>query len=1045
MKHLLAMRGPTLEIFASYLLFAALEVEGSKGMQFLRFLLESGVSPDSIDPNNCRCSALHRAVKLDSKVAVELLLTYGADPDAQTKITKEDARLTPLHYALVLYNDGEVAKTLINFGANVNSRSVKPLIQAVKKGNSALIRHMLEAGADPKLLPVGGFSVIYYAIHHHESILVNMLIEAGVNSNLLIEELQDADIEFLEDEFNPYREARILAPIQLAVLQGETDIVNRLVEDGAVLDRFIEPEVLKKMGQGLPFWGLLTPLQISVEQNQKEIVGILLDAGATIDYRHPATATALQLACQLPAGEKKKAELIDVLLTRGADINAPPGEDAGRTTMQAAAECGDHDLLKLLLSRGGDPFASASEKNGITIFQAALKSGSVQLVDYVFWELGSQEGSIRCVDGINYLAEAASTGNLQLLRTVSMSWFRLGLFWPKEYILSAVKVAILEGSTHLIEFLDPDLSSILQEDVCSMICECIWNGNKRIFDLLLQRSVKPNLNYAQLGYPTPLWLAMHEDEDYMAQCLINDGANPNQQSLAICRKDCCCDNRLEMPLKQAILQSGSRCIELLVDKGADIHCWIDGIQTPLLISLQEKNETAADFLLINGADPNAVGLLDEITALGLALDQGISLPTVKLLIHCGADVNQPSMWGTPLEQVVRGAFRYHDPIRRCKLLLTAQLLIEAGADINASKTGLTALEAAVQNNNKKLVKLLVNAGADVNSSSAGTSALQLAVSNNNWELAKLLVEAGADVNYSENRMTALEAAVQNNNTKLVKMLVNAGANTSTSSNGVSLLELAVRGNNVELVNLFLDEGANVNTSAMWQTALQTAADLENLELIKCLIGRGADINARSLSQTALQYAAMHGNIEIVEYLIEHGASVNEEASPYYNATALGLAVWNDHTQVAIFLTENGACVDKFSATDGITTLLQLAAKHGNHEIVTCLVENGAAVNAAPATEKGATALQFAAINGNIKMAVFLIENGARVSAKGAEIDGRTALEGAAEHGRLDMVYLLLDHDEEPDTIEERCRNAAEFAEAEHHAVIARILREYERP
>jgi ankyrin repeat protein len=126
-------------------------------------------------------------------------------------------------------------------------------------------------------------------------------------------------------------------------------------------------------------------------------------------------------------------------------------------------------------------------------------------------------------------------------------------------------------------------------------------------------------------------------------------------------------------------------------------------------------------------------------------------------------------------------------------------------------------------------------------------------------------------------------------------------------------------------------------------------------------------------------------------------------------------------------------------------MLQLAARHGNHQIVTCLVENGAAVNAAPAAKRGATALQYAAINGNLRMAVFLLENGARVDAKAADVDGRTALEGAAEHGRLDMVYLLLENDEEPHTIEERCRNAAEFAEAEHHNVIARILRDYKRP
>ncbi|RYC92947.1 hypothetical protein BFJ63_vAg4372 [Fusarium oxysporum f. sp. narcissi] len=540
-----------------------------------------------------------------------------------------------------------------------------------------------------------------------------------------------------------------------------------------------------------------------------------------------------------------------------------------------------------------------------------------------------------------------------------MSWNRLGLHWHKEYILSAAKVAIRKDLTHLVEthiveFLDHVPPSITQEDVNSMICECIWSGDHRTFDLLMHGSIEHNLDCAQSEYPTPLWLAIHEGKHYMAQCLINTGANLNQESLAICRKGLCCDIRLEMPLNQAILQLDSKFMEILLDKGAD---------------------------------PNKVGLLDERTALGLALHQDVSLSKVQLLIHHGSDVNKPSVWGTPLEQVARGAFHPLEQVAR---------------------------EAFHRSDALQICQLLLAAGADVNAST-GSTALQLAVANDDVELAKFLVEVGANVNTSSIRTNALQLAVSNNN--------------------------------LDLVNFFLDEGASVDASVAGQTALQTAANLENLELVKNLIDRGADTDANfpdSLA-TALQYAAMRGNIEIVKYLVDNRASVNEEASPYYNATALGLAVVNNHTRVAIFLIEKGASIDANPALYGGATLLQIASRHGNHEIVTCLVGNGAAVNAAPATERGATALQFAAVNGNIKMAVLLLKNGAHVSAKGAEVDRRTALKGAAEHGRFDMVYLLLENDEEPETIKERCHNAAKFAEAEYHDVIARILRDYKRP
>ncbi|KAH7212923.1 ankyrin repeat-containing domain protein [Fusarium oxysporum] len=679
MKHLLTMRGPTLEIFAVHLLFVALRVGGSKGMEFLRFLLESGVCADSLDPNDCRCSALYRAGRPRSK-----------DPKHGRRHTWEPSTLRP---------SGIIAKTLIDSGANVNSGYVKPLLQAVRIRSPDLTRYMLRMGADPRLLPAGGFSVMYFAIFHHDLILVDMLIKAGVNLNLLIEELQNTDLEFLGDSSKSLV-SPVITPIQLAVFLGDAEIVNRLIEGGAMLDKYIEPEVLESMGQTLESWMLWTPLQISAEKCLEKITKILLDAGAAVDVRHPTTPTALQLACRLPRRGQKKTELIEVLLTGGADINAPPGEDGELTTMEAAAESGDHDVFKILSRKGGDPSPSDSKKRGSTVFQAALRLGSAELVTY------------------------------------------------------------------------------------------------RTFDLLMQRSVNPSLDCAQPGYPTPLWLAMNEGQNYMAQCLVNNGANPNQQSLAICRKGCCCNTGLEMPLKQAIYQLDSRLIEVLVDKGADIHCLIDGSQTPLLVYLEGRNESAAVYFLSKGADPNAMDISGKLTALGLALDQNVSLSTVQVLIQYCADVNKPSTWGTPVQQVAREVFRHPSALEK------HQLLLAAGADVKASN---------------------------------GRTAFQIAVSGYRVKLAKLLIGAGANVNAPGTGMTALQAAVGNRDTELAKLLVRAGANVNTAPTGYSALQLAIARNNVELAKLIVQHGADIDASALGETAIQTAANVGNLELVKYLI------------------------------------------------------------------------------------------------------------------------------------------------------------------------------------------------------------------
>ncbi|CVK87440.1 related to ankyrin [Fusarium mangiferae] len=1031
MKHLFTMSVPTLEIFARHLLFVALGVPGNKGIEFLHFLLESGVSPGSTDPNENGFSALQTAVQEKNRDAVQLLLDFGADPNGKVECTKDNTPENPLNCALNWGGDIEIAKMLIESGANMNSGLEKPLIQAVRNGDLVLVKLMLEVGADLKMLPAKGLSVLYFAINKHELSLVNILIEAGVNPNLLIDELQDGDFAFLKHELDMF-----VTPLHYAVLAGDIGIVKRLVQGGAVLDIFIDPEMLDETERTLRSKKISTPLQISIQEREHEITKIFLDAGASVDFRHPATGTALQLVCSWPMAEGEKIELAKVLLAKGADINSLPGEDAGRTAMQAAAESGDRDLLELLLREGGDLFASAAREYGLTVFHAALRSRSADLVAYVFEELWSSCSRFDLLDGINYLEEAVSTGNLQLLETVLKFWNRHGLRWPTEFISSALKTAVRSG--FICHILGPDAESFTirlftfpEEEIDSLICDSIWNvgtanmrtwisdsgrassswcRDMRVFDLLMQHFIKPNLDFTQPGYPTPLWLAMHQGEYYMAESLLDAGASPNKPSLVVCRnahQECYYDTGPEMPLKQAICRYDNRFIELLTVKGANIHCLIGGSLTPLLVSLERGNEDAASFLLSKGADPNVVDISGRFTALGLAFEKGFSLPTVQLLVQRGADVNRPSIWATPLEQAVQGDFRQNDLFERCRILLAA------GSDFNAS---------------------------------TGSTAIQIAVSRNRLELAKLLIDAGADVNASMTGSTALQLAVHKNDTDLAKLLVEAGANLNTSSVRASALQLAVSNHNLELVVLFLAEGADVNDSTSGETVLQRAANLGNLETVKHLVDRGADVGAKvpGNSATALQHAAMHGSVEIVKYLVEHGASVNEEASPFYKATALGLAVANNHTQTAMYLIESGSSVDA-NLSPPVTTILQLAAKHGNLEIATCLVENGATVNAAPATVGGATALQYAAITGNINMAVFLIEHGAHVSAKGAEVGGRTALEGAAEHGRLDMISLLLDNDEEPDTIDARCHNAAEFAELEHHDVIARILRNYRRP
>ncbi|RSM13645.1 hypothetical protein CEP52_001843 [Fusarium oligoseptatum] len=118
--------------------------------------------------------------------------------------------------------------------------------------------------------------------------------------------------------------------------------------------------------------------------------------------------------------------------------------------------------------------------------------------------------------------------------------------------------------------------------------------------------------------------------------------------------------------------------------------------------------------------------------------------------------------------------------------------------------------------------------------------------------------------------------------------------------------------------------------------------------------------------------------------------------------------------------------------------------NGNMSFIRHFVSRGVDINAPPASNCGATALQFAAIQGHYNVVVFLLENGADVNAPGAAVGGRTALQGASEHGRLDIVHLLLENDQEEGSLDQRCQDAAVFAERNGHFVIAEILRGWKK-
>ena len=154
---------------------------------------------------------------------------------------------------------------------------------------------------------------------------------------------------------------------------GAFDVVRALLEE--------HPDLVERRSA----WGE-SPLEAATQMGRKDIAALLMDKGAQPDFfaycmlgdleragaeldAHPELATARgvhELAPLYFAAMGDNPEMVDLLLARGADVNAASGAGA---PIHAAAMRGRSEIVKRLLEAGADP--NARDYEGRTARQAA--------------------------------------------------------------------------------------------------------------------------------------------------------------------------------------------------------------------------------------------------------------------------------------------------------------------------------------------------------------------------------------------------------------------------------------------------------------------------------------------------------------------------------------------------------------------------------------------------------------------------------------------------------------------------------------------------
>ena len=289
-------------------------------------------------------------------------------------------QMTGLHLAAYFGITESVAKILPS--TTVNSRATNdrtPLSYAAEGGYAALVKQLLEAGADVELKDVNGWTPLLYAAVRGHLAVVKLLLKAGANiesksrrsrtslsytavkgHSAVIKQLLEAgaDVES--------KSKRRKTPLIYAAEEGHSTVIKQLLEAGADFEskdkddrtalscaaekgHTVVVKQLLETGANIESknWNCVTPLGCAVWNGHSAVIKQLLEAGANVESKSKTGRTPLSYAA-----ETVFSIIIEQLLKAAADVDSRDIDD--RTPLSYAAGGGYMAVAKQLLEAGAD-------------------------------------------------------------------------------------------------------------------------------------------------------------------------------------------------------------------------------------------------------------------------------------------------------------------------------------------------------------------------------------------------------------------------------------------------------------------------------------------------------------------------------------------------------------------------------------------------------------------------------------------------------------------------------------------------------------------
>jgi ankyrin repeat protein len=271
---------------------------------------------------------LLRAAENGHSKVVELLKNHGADVDARTLEGE-----TALSRAAGR-GDSKMVSQLLELGADVNGRSEACL-------ESTETSRLITPNGSPEASSPPGIPPLVVAADRNHIAVVRLLLDHGANP----------EVQAVRDG----------TALNAAPRAGHEDIVRLLLEHGAAVESTNKWGITPILAASTPVMGSWTH---DFAVRRLSIVRLLADHGANLEAKSASGCTPLTTA----AHNNPCEAIARLLLEKGADVEAR--DNKGSTPLHIAAFCANKSMIQLFIDNGAD-IETKNDKGNTPLYAAS--------------------------------------------------------------------------------------------------------------------------------------------------------------------------------------------------------------------------------------------------------------------------------------------------------------------------------------------------------------------------------------------------------------------------------------------------------------------------------------------------------------------------------------------------------------------------------------------------------------------------------------------------------------------------------------------------